>query len=358
MSSPKLIAVSLPVVLATLTASTCADSPTTPGANWPSFRGPSACGIAEGHPTAAQWNVSEGTNVRFKTPVPGLAHSSPVIWGDRLYLTTAISGQDDPELKVGLYGDIASVQDDTVHTWKVLCYDKNTGALLWEQTAATGVPKVKRHTKATHASSSPATDGKHVVAFFGSEGLYCYDMDGKLLWSRDFGVLESSFFAVPDAQWGHGSSPVIYENAVIIQCDVLKNSFLAALDIETGKDIWRTERKDVPTWSTPTVYRGAGRTQVIVNGYKDIAGYDFTDGQKFWKLRGGGDIPVPTPVVAHDLIFITNAHGPGAPIYAIRPDAKSAITLKGDATSNKYIGWSHARDVAYVQTPLVYGDLL
>jgi hypothetical protein len=295
--------------------------------NWPQFRGPSARGIAEKSSLPINWDVEKGDNLKWKTEVPGLGFSSPVVWEDRIFLTTAISGLEDPKLKVGLYGDIDPVEDETVHTWKVLCYNKNTGKLLWEQTSCTGVPKVKRHPKSTHANPTVATDGKYVIAFFGSEGLYCYDFDGKLIWKKDLGVLRSNFFIAPEAEWGFASSPVIHKDCVIVQCDVEKNSFLASFDLSSGKEIWRTSRDEVPTWSTPTVHTVDGKAQIIVNGYKHMGGYDFENGKEIWKMSDGGDIPVPTPVVAHDLIFINNAHGKLSPIYAIKSSAKGDISL-------------------------------
>jgi outer membrane protein assembly factor BamB len=331
---------------------------TSDGINWPGFRGYKAEGIADGFSTPVVWNVESSQNILWKTEIPGLGHSSPVIWGDRVFVTTAISGMDKPELKVGLYGSINPVEDDTEHEFKVYCLDKKTGKILWEHLSHKGVPKVKRHPKATHANSTPFTDGKHVLAFFGSEGLYCYDMDGKLLWKNDFGVLDSAFFMVPTAQWGFASSPVVHEGVVIIQADVLKDSFLAAFEVETGKEIWRIDRGDVPTWSTPTVYVGAKRTQVIVNGFKHIGSYDFKTGEEIWKLAPGGDIPVPTPVVAHGLVFINGAHGKYSPIYAIKLDAEGDISLDEGATSNEHIVWSIRRGGAYMQTPILYGEYL
>jgi outer membrane protein assembly factor BamB len=328
-----------------------------PEVHWPTFRGPNASGIAEGFTTPTKWNVSAGENVKWKTPIPGLGHSSPVIWGNNLFITTAIS-QANNTIRVGLYGDIKSVEDDSSHKWVVYCLDKRTGKILWERVAYTGVPKVKRHTKSTHASSTPATDGKYVVVMFGSEGLYCYDMKGKLVWKKDLGLLDSGFFMVPAAQWGFGSSPIIFEDKVFLQCDVQKGSFVAAFSIKDGKEIWRTAREDVPTWSSPTVYRSGNRTLLLLNGYKHIGGYDAVTGKELWRLRGGGDIPVPTPIVAHDLVFITNAHGRMAPIYAIRLDATGDISLGENDTSNKYVAWSMRRDGAYMITPLVYGDHL
>ncbi|MBO0797755.1 MAG: PQQ-binding-like beta-propeller repeat protein [Blastocatellia bacterium] len=329
-----------------------------PDINWPTFRGKNASGIAEGFDTPIKWNVAAGENIKWKTPIPGLGHSSPIIWGDRLFITTAVSGEKDARLKVGLYGDIGSVEDSTSHQWMVYCLDKRTGKILWEKVAYTGIPKIKRHPKSTHASSTPATDGKHVVAMFGSEGLYCYDMNGKLLWKKDLGLLDSGFYMVPAAQWGFASSPIIFEEKVFLQCDVQKGSFVAAFNIKDGSEIWRTPREDVPTWSSPTICRSAGRTLLLINGYKHIGGYDAATGKEVWRLQGGGDIPVPTPVVAHDLVFITNAHGRMAPIYAIRLDASGDISLAENTTSNKYVAWSVLRDGAYMITPLVYGDYL
>jgi outer membrane protein assembly factor BamB len=326
--------------------------------NWPQFRGPNASGVGEGYDPPTAWDVPKGENVLWKTAIAGLGHSSAIVWGGRVFVTTAISGRTDADLRVGLYGDIAPVQDDTKHSFRVYCLDKGTGKILWEQTAVEAVPRIKRHTKATHANSTPATDGQHVVAFFGSEGLYCYDMDGKLQWKRDFGVLNSGYYVVPDAQWGFGSSPVIHDGQVIVQCDVLGNSFIAALDVETGSERWRTPRDEVPTWSTPTIYLYHGAPRIAVNGYKHIGGYDLATGNEVWKLRGGGDIPVPTPIVAHDLVFIGNAHGAAAPIYAVRTGATGDITLPERTRHNEHIAWSNPRGAPYMQTMLVYDDFL
>ena len=326
--------------------------------NWPSFRGPGASGVADGLPLPADWDGPTSRNVRWKTPIPGLGHSSPIIWGNRLFVSTAISGVEKPELKVGLYGDIGSVQDNTSHRWVVYCLDTQTGKIVWEKTVYAGVPKVKRHPKATHANSTLATDGRHLIAFFGSEGIYCFDMDGTQQWKRDLGVLDSAFYVAPEAQWEFASSPIIYQDSVLIQCDVLNGSFVAALNIKDGTDLWRTPRADVPTWGTPTVHADGAAAQMIVNGYKHTGGYDVRTGKELWRLKGGGDIPVPTPVVAHGLVFITNAHGPMAPIYAIRLNATGDISLTANESSNQFVAWSYPRDGAYMSTPLVYGDYL
>lgn len=354
MMRPKLV----PLAVLALVICSALPAGDTPDPNWPQFRGHHARGVADGPPLPTEWDVESGRNVRWRTPIPGLGHSGPAVWGDAIFVTTAISGKTDPELKVGLYGNITPVEDDTKHVYRVYRLDRETGEVVWERTAIEAVPKIKRHTKASHANPTPATDGVTVVAFFGSEGLYAYDMDGELKWKKDFGVLDSGFFQVPDAQWGFGSSPVIHDGRVIIQADVQENSFLAAFDVDTGEELWRTERDDVPTWSTPTVWVGSSRAQVLVNGYKHIGGYDLKSGKPLWWMSGTGDIPVPTPYVAHDLVFLTSAHGPGSPIYAVRTDAKGDISLADGERTNGHVAWSRRGGGSYMPTTVVYGDLL
>jgi outer membrane protein assembly factor BamB len=350
------IALLAPFLITILMAPVAAQKGADP--NWPSFRGSSASGVAEGFPLPSTWDVPAGTGVVWKTPIPGLGHSSPVIWGDRIYLATAISGLKSPELKVGLYGDIGSVNDATPHRWVVYCLDKKSGKILWDKTAYTGVPKIKRHPKSTHASSTLATDGKNLVAFFGSEGLYCFNMEGDQVWKKDFGVLDSGYYVAPDAQWEFASSPILYQDLVLIQCDVQKGSFVAALNLKDGVERWRTSRDDVPTWGSPAVYAGSRGPQMIVNGYKHVGGYDLKTGRELWRMKGGGDIPVPTPLISNDMVYITNAHGPVAPILAIRLNAEGDISLKPDETSNQFVAWSYPRDGAYMSTPIVYGEHL
>lgn len=324
--------------------------------NWPMFHGPRAMGVLDGPATATSWNVEKGENVLWKTPIPGLGHCSPIIWGDKVYLSTAISGMEKSGLKPGLYGDIASVPDDTVHKWEIVCLNKKTGKIDWEKQLLTGVPKIKRHTKSTHANSTMATDGKYLIAFFGSEGLYCFDMSGKQLWKKDLGVLDSGYYVVPAAQWEYAASPIIDEGVVYVQCDVQKGSFLAAFDAKTGQEKWRTDRDDVPTWSTPAIYHDGAKALLIVNGYKHMGAYDAATGKEIWRMSGGGDIPVPTPIVSNGLIFLQSAHGPKAPIYAVKLSATGDITIKDDETSSPNIAWATRRGGGYLQTPLIIGD--
>ncbi|MBZ2179409.1 MAG: PQQ-binding-like beta-propeller repeat protein [Acidobacteria bacterium] len=316
--------------------------------NWPQYRGIAASGLGDGAPPL-RWNTETGENIRWKTPIPGLGYSSPVVWGDRLFLTTAVPAKGDAEVKLGLYGDIKPVKNEGAQSFQVLCLDRRTGKILWQQTAVQTTPKIKRHPKSSHANPTPATDGQRLIVSFGSEGLYAYSLDGKLLWKKDLGVLDSGYYVAPDAQWGFASSPILHEDKVIIQADVQKNSFLAAFDAKTGKELWRTPRQDVPTFGTPAVLpNGEGGLQVVVNGWKHMGGYDLATGKERWRLAGTGDIPVPTPVFANGLIVLTAAHGGGRPIYAIRPDAK------GDLSQNKAaIAWSQDRSGNYMQTPLL-----
>ena len=325
--------------------------------NWPQFRGPQASGSVDGPAAPVTWNVETGENVRWQTAIPGLGHASPIIWGQRVYVATAVQ-PGKPELKVGLYGDIGSVQESEPVQWRVLALDKPTGKVVWDTLGYEGVPRVKRHPKSSHCSSTPATDGRRIAAILGSEGLFCFDTDGKLLWKKDLGPMDAAYFAVPSAQWGFASSPVIHDGKVIVLCDVLKDSFLAVFDLADGKELWRTPRPDVPTWGTPAMIEAAGRKQIAVNGWHHTGGYEFATGKELWKLDGGGDIPVPTPIFSHGLIYFTSAHGRVRPMRAIRPEAAGDVTPPDIALTNAAIAWVHPRQGNYMQTPIVVGDRL
>jgi pimeloyl-ACP methyl ester carboxylesterase/outer membrane protein assembly factor BamB len=326
--------------------------------NWPSFRGPNASGVADGQYPPLTWDAEKGSNILWKTPIPGLGHSCPIVWEDRVYITTAVSRDGKSSLKPGQYGNVDSVKETSEHEWKLYCLDKRSGKVLWERTACKGVPKIKRHTKGTHANPTPATDGTHVVASFGSEGLYCFHRDGKLLWQKSLGVLDSGWFYDADYQWGFGSSPVLYRGLVIVQCDVGKNSFLAAYRVEDGKEVWRKSREEIPSWGTPTIVEGPGRVELVTNASNYARGYDPLTGTELWRLSRHSEITVPTPIYGAGLIFITSGYRPVQPIYAIRPGATGDISLKDGKTANDAIAWSTSTGGTYMPTPIVYGEYL
>ncbi|MCJ7681974.1 MAG: PQQ-like beta-propeller repeat protein, partial [Candidatus Aminicenantes bacterium] len=217
------------------------DRPPFDTTNWPQFRGVQARGIAVDLDLPLEWDVQTGANILWKTPIPGLGHSSPVVWEDKVFVTTAVGeGGKEAYLKVGLYGESPDNPEDYIHHYRLYCLDRTTGKIIWEKTAYSGVPQIARHIKSSHANSSPATDGRHVLAFFGSEGLYCYNMEGVLLWKKDFGLLDAGAFDLPEIRWGFGGSPVIHDGKAVILADVNNQSFLTVLDVKTGKEIWKT----------------------------------------------------------------------------------------------------------------------
>lgn len=329
--------------------------------DWPSFRGPRGSGVADGFPVLSEWNVDaaagEIEGVLWQTRVPGLGHSSPIVSGDRIFLATAIASDGDAPLQVGRGGAPDAADDNGEQSWVVLCYDKRTGDELWRKTAHQGRPRATRHAKATHANTSVAVEGNHVVAFFGSEGIHCYDLEGNLHWSRDLGVVDISKYGIG---WGYASSPAIHNDRIAIVCDDPENPFLAVLRLSDGEELWRVSRKDVceRSWGTPFIQSGPARTQVVVNGWPWIVAYDFESGDELWRIRGGGDNPVPTPFESHGSIYITNAHGAQSPIYVVRPDASGDISPTDEAGVDESIVWSTTRGGSYMSTPVVYRDHL
>lgn len=325
--------------------------------NWPQFRGNGATGVADGQFPPTAFDGVKGINIWFRTPIPGLGHSCPTIFNSRIYLTTAISDASTVELKTGQYEDVASVSDETRHVWRVYSIDAGTGAIVWSRTACAGVPKVKRHPKGSHATPTVATDGRYIIANFGSEGMFCYDTDGHLLWKVNLGELDSGWFYDPGYEWGYGSSPVIWRDRVFVQCDVGRGSYIAAYALKDGRELWRTSREEIPSWGTPTVVESVTRAELVTNASRFARGYHPETGLELWRLGRHAEITVPTPFAAKGLIFITSGYNPIQPIYAIRAGAAEGdVSLNGNAMTNDAVAWSKLKGGPYLPTPIAYGD--
>lgn len=325
---------------------------------WSSFRGERAAGVADQQSLPEKWDAAKGQSVKWKIAIPGLAHSSPIVWGDRVFVTTAISSKGGDSFRKGLYGDGDASDDRSSQQWKLYALDKDTGRILWDRIAYEGAPREKRHIKASYANATPATDGRYVIAFFGSQGLYAFDVKGRLVWKRDLGVLNAGAYDLPDYEWGTASSPIIYKDLVIVQCDTQKGSFLLAANIKTGKTVWKTDREELPSWGTPNIYAGKDRAELITNASNFIRGYDPATGKELWRLGGSSKITAPTPVFSGDLIVVASGRRPEAPIFVIRAGASGDITLASSQSSSKHIAWSKKARGSYMPTPLIYGDHL
>ena len=327
--------------------------------SWPSFRGPQASGIAEKQNLPDRWNVKTGENILWKTPIPGLAHSSPVVWGNNIFVTSAVSSDPKATFRPGLYGDGDASKDRSVHRWMIYAIDKRSGRISWEHVAHTGEPREKRHIKSTYANSTPATDGRIVVAWFGSEGVYAYDVSGRLLWQVDLGRLDLGAYDIPTYEWGPASSPIIWNNLVILQCDTQTDSFLLALDAATGKTVWKTDRDELPSWGTPTAATTAnGRPVLVANASNFIRGYDPTTGKELWRLGGSSKITAPTPIFGEGLFVVVSGRGPERPIFVVRPGAQGDLTLAAGQTASEAILWSKTGRGSYMPTPLIYNGIL
>ena len=322
------------------------------GSNWPQWRGPDGQGISTETGLPEEWSGTK--NVKWKTPIAGRGHSSPIVWGKKIFLTTALDGEAIPGRKPGVSHKMAdgsefvhpdAVGADLKHTFKVVCLDRETGKIIWERVAYEGPVHDSRHKKASFASSTPATDGKHVFAFFGSEGLYAYDFKGKLLWKQDLGQLGT-------ASVGYGVSPILVGHLVIMQCDESGGkSFIAAFNKKTGKEVWRVARKVDVTWSTPVLVQAGTRTELVTSAAEAIIAYDPLTGKELWRHKGLESNAVPTAVVSNDLVVVTSGY-----------PAKIALALKaggsGDVTGTPKLVWSYNKGTAYVPSPILYGQYL
>jgi outer membrane protein assembly factor BamB len=322
--------------------------------NWPGFRGTNNAGVSAAA-VPASWDLSSSQNVAWKTPIPGLAHSSPIVWGDRIYVTTAVAAAGRPVVKTGDVdkAGIESANDTGAHTWRLIAVDRASGKVVWDKAVHQGVPRMKHHVKASHASATPATDGRVIVALMGSEGLFCFDMNGTQKWRVDLGVMDVGLVDDPSYQWGPASSPVILGNRVIVQNDRHKDAFLAAYDLATGKELWRTPHDEYPSWATPLIVRTSVRTEIVTNAGKYIRGFDPETGRELWRLSDDNtQVKVPSPVIAGDFVIVTGGYPPGRrPIYAIRPGGTGTL-------ANQIVAWQTDRGSPYTGTPLVHQGIL
>ena len=321
--------------------------------NWPTFRGPGARGVAEKQNLPVTWDVASGKNIAWKTEIPGLGLSSPIVWGSHVFLTTAVSSNPNMVFEATLKGELDRRQDEAVQEFRVLALEKKTGKVAWNVVAGKTKPRVLRHPHNSYASPTPVTDGKFLVAFFGSEGLFCFDLKGKLIWKKDLGAMDQGAFDLPDYQWGSASSPVLWQGKVYLQVDMHQGSFMAAFDAGTGRELWRMARDSKPSWATPTIVEGPKRTELVANGVEFVAGYDAETGKELWRVKGTSMISVPTPFVANGLIYVFSGYSRNIRrSYAIRPGATGDITGSKEA-----IAWMR-EEAPYLSTPVIVGDQL
>jgi len=321
---------------------------------WPQWRGPGGLGVAAGTAYPATW--SPDRNIAWKTPVPGRGHSSPIVWGDRVFLTTSIEGGPAPaDHKPPIHPDFKhqpgylhpdSVGSDRLHTLKVLAFDTKTGRQVWEHTPYEGTMYDDRHRKNTYASPTMATDGTLVYAFFESGGLYAYDFAGRRAWSTSLG-------GIAKAGLGPGTSPIVFENLLILQCDqeMGEGSFIVALDKSNGREIWRRDRKTRRSWATPLLVRTPSRVELVASGAEVVTSYDPRTGRELWRADGVRSHPIPSAVAGHGLVFLT-AGSQAKRALAIRPGGTGQLT---DADG---IVWRYNKGTAYVPSPILYGDYL
>lgn len=327
-------------------------------ASWPSFRGREASGSADGQELPDRWDPASGEHVRWRTPIPGLAHSSPIVWGDLVFVTTAVSALPTATFKPGLYGDGDASDDRGSQRWAIYAVDARTGAVRWERTAFEGPPLNKRHIKSTYASATPATDGRIVVAWFGSQGVYAWDLAGNLRWKVDLGRVDMGAYDIPSYEWGPASSPIIWNDMVILQCDTQADSFLLALDAATGETVWKTDRQELPSWGTPTVVTTSAGPELVTNASNLVRGYDPANGRELWRLGGSSKITAPTPIFAGGLHIVASGRAPERPVFAVRPGARGDISLPKGESSSEAVAWSKTGRGSYMPTPLAYRGVL
>lgn len=320
-------------------------------ANWPQWRGPAGSGVSTEKNLPAEWSPTK--NIKWKIPIAGRAHSSPISWGKKIFVTTAIEGPVVPGAKAvkHMMGDKEFLHPDSVgadrkHTFKVICIDRDTGKILWEQTAFEGTPYDNRHRKSSFAASTPVTDGTHVYAFFGSEGLYAYDMKGKQVWKADLGKLGT-------VGMGTGTSPILHEKFLILQCDEEDGSasFIVGIDKTTGKELWKTQRKVQVSWATPVLVPSGKRVELVTSGSEAIIAYDPTTGKELWRHKGLESNAIPSPVANTEMVFLSSGY-PAKIALGIR------LGADGDLTDSQSVVWKYSKGTAYVPSPILYGEYL
>lgn len=325
--------------------------------DWPAFRGANRSGIAEGARPPVSWDLATSKNVAWKVPIRGLAHSSPIVWGDRVFVTTAVAEGGDATVRTGdsSRAGIDAAKDLVSHSWRLIALERATGSIAWDREMTTGVPRVKRHVKSSHASATPATDGRFVVALAGSEGLYCFDMTGARRWSADLGVMDVGLVDDPTYQWGPASSPIIHGDLVIVQNDRQRESALVAFDIRTGRRVWQQIRQELPSWATPVVVNGPRGAELVSSSSNFIRGTDPATGRELWRFADAAtQVKVPSPVPEGSLVIVTGGYPAGGrPIYAIRSGQRGDISGESPA-----VAWSVPRGSPYTPTPLVLEGIL
>ncbi len=325
--------------------------------HWPGFRGANRSGVAPAATPPVDFDLDTGEGVAWRAALPGLGNSSPVVWGDRVFVTTAVAEGGSVPLRTGLTGDGDEVREDVEHRWVVLAFDKATGERLWDTEVGRGVPLTKRHFKATQANSSPVTDGEHLVVVFPTAGLACLGLDGTIHWRRELGGLNAGGFNDPGLQWGFAASPILHDGRVILQVDIHDGPYLGAWDLKTGEPLWRTERPDVaPSWATPAIWSTPDGDEIVVNA-SIIRGYDPATGGELWSLSPTSVQVVASPIVADGVLYVSSGYPPARPIYAVEPGIRGDHEI-GPGVDDPALAWHQERGGAYMPTPLLYRGLL
>jgi len=324
--------------------------------DWPGWRGDGR-GISSEKNLPVKWSENEG--IKWKTPIPGAGHSSPIVWGNRVFLSTAAAKDPNVETFQGGITFMAgntSKPDESEYAYCVICLDAERGNILWTKAVARQAPKTRRHTKNTYASETPVTDGKYIFVSFGPTGLYAVDFEGNVAWQRDLGPMPRQ------RGWGTGSSPILFRSTVIVNCDGdgNGNSYLAAFDKVTGNPVWRTERKEGASWGTPFLFEAEGRTTIVTNASRRMRGYEATTGKLLWECAGGSVITVPSPVATQGLVFLSSGHDmlPPRPIIAVRPEASGDISPPAGQSQSQGVAWSQRSGGSYVTSPLALDEYL